>query len=483
MANEGHQEEARPGGRAPLTPAKRTRLDRLFEAAQQKAGGLKPNYDYASQLYEQCVLGNPGNELYYKAFIENLQKKYNNNHSGASMAQLRERGARSAVKKALAEGNWDEVVKNGLKVLGVNPWDTSALTALAQAAKKCGGFESEMYLLKTALTASPKDPHVNRLCAVAATERQLLDQAIYCWHRVEEAYPNDDEAKRAISMLQSERMRKGGFSIQTEEEQRAKKAAAPVAEYQQPEANAEKRLLAEISKDRKQLPPYYELAQLYTREDRFDAAEEILSQAFEASGENPDVLERWEDAQLRTFRHKIMTTSDPEKRRAMQEEYYHKELAYFKRRCERYPNNIFFRYDLGVRYFYTKQYNEAIRELQLSRNDPRRKGVSILALGRCFLQIDQLRMALSHFIMAADEISDRDTANKKEALRQAGRTAIMLGEVETAEKQLSTLAAMDFSYKDVAALLDKVREMRENQVQTEEKPQGPASADSSEGGG
>ena len=129
------------------------------------------------------------------------------------------------------------------------------------------------------------------------------------------------------------------------------------------------------------MPPYYELAQLYTREDRFELAEEILAQAFEASGGNADVLERWEDAQLRTFRHKIMSASDPEKKRAMQEEYYHKELAYFKRRCERYPHNVFFRYDLGLRYMYTKQYNEAIRELQLSRNDPRRKGVSILALG------------------------------------------------------------------------------------------------------
>ena len=385
------------------------------------------------------------------------------------------------MKKALAEGNWDEVIKNGLKVLGVNPWDAHALTGMAQAAKKSGDFECEMYYLKTALTANPKDPTVNRLCAIAATERQLLDQAIHCWHRVEEAHPNDDEAKRAISMLQSERMRKGGFSVQTEEEEHAKKAH-PVAEYQQPEADAEKKLLAEIAKDPKQLPPYYELAQLFTREDRFDRAEEILAQAFEASGGNADVLERWEDAQLRGFRHKIINTSDIEKRKALQEEYYHKELDYFKRRCERYPNNVFFRYDLGLRYMYTRQYNEAIRELQLSRNDPRRKGVSILALGKCFQQIDQLRMALNHFILAVEEIPDRDVANKKEALRQAGRTAIKLGEIEAAEKQLSILAAMDFSYKDVAALLDKVREMRQNQADTEEKPERPASEVSPEDG-
>ena len=172
-----------------MTPAKRSRLERLFEAARQKASGLNPNYDYASELYAQCVLGNPGNDLYVKAYIENLQKKYNNNRTGAPLAQFKERASRSAVKKALADQKWDEVIKNGVKVLAVNPWDVPALTAMAQAARKAGDFECEMYYLKTALIVNPKDPAVNRLCAIAATERQLFDQAIYCWHQVEEAYP------------------------------------------------------------------------------------------------------------------------------------------------------------------------------------------------------------------------------------------------------------------------------------------------------
>ena len=391
-------------------------MDRLYEAAQKKASGLKPNYDYAAELLAQCVIGNPGNDVFVKTYVETLQKKYNNNRSGASLAQVRERAPARAVKKALANEQWDEVIKNGVKVLAINPWDAHTLTAMAQAARKSGDFECEMYYLKTALVAHPKDPTVNRLCAIAAAERHLLDQAIYCWHRVEEAYPNDDEAKRAISMLQSERMRKGGFSVQTEEEEHGKKVPA-AAVYQQPEQNAEKKLLGEIAKDPKQLSLYYELAQLYTREDRFDKAEEILTQAFEVSGGDQDVRERLDDAQLRTFRQKIINTTDLVKKRELQQEYYYKELDYFKRRCERYPHNVFFRYDLGVRYYNTKQYNEAIRELQLSRNDPRRKGVSLLALGRCFQQIDQSRLALNHFITAAEEIPERDINNKKEALR------------------------------------------------------------------
>jgi tetratricopeptide (TPR) repeat protein len=469
MATDGNIEAPKKGGREPLTPAKRARLDRLYEAAQKKASGLKPNYDYAADLLAQCVIGNPGNDVFVKTYIENLQKKYNHNRSGAVMAQLRERGARSAIKKALASEHWDEVINNGVKVLAVNPWDAHALTAMAQAARKSGDFECEMFYLKTALTANPKDPAVNRQCAIAAGERMLYDQAIYCWHRVEEAFPNDDEAKRAISILQSERMRKGGFSVQTQEDDHPAKGRVTAA-YQQPEQDAEKKSLGEIAADPKQLSPYYELAQLYTREDRFDKAEEILTKAFEVSGGNLDVRERLDDAQLRTFRHKINNTTDIQKKRELQQEYYRMELDYFKRRCERYPHNFFFRFDLGVRYFTTRQYNEAIREFQLSRNDPRRKGVSLLYLGRCFQQIDQLRLALNHFITAVDEIPERDINSKKEALRLAGISALALGEIDVAEKQLSNLAATDFSYKDIAALLDKVAELRKNQLTTEAEP-------------
>ena len=461
-----------------MTPVKRARLERQFAAAKQKASGLQPNYDYASDLYGQCVLGDPNNIEYVKAYIENLHKKYNNNRTGAALANFKERGARTAVKRALTNEHWDEVIKNALKVLAVNPWDVHALTAMAHAARKLGDFECEIYYLKTALTVNSKDPVVNRLCAIAAGERLLYDQAIYCWHRVEEANPHDEEAKRSISYLQTEKMKKKGEFIDEGGEDKHLHAIEAAAGFREEELSAEKKLLSEIAKDPKQIPLYYELSQLYLREDRFDKAEEILARAFEASNADPDVREKWEDAQLRAFRHKIINTADVEKKKELQQEYYHKELDFFKRRCERYPNNLFFRYDLGIRYMLTGQYNEAIRELQSSRNDPRRKGVSILALGKCFQKIEQNRLALSHYTMAAEEIPERDINNKKEALRLAGKIALTLGEIDAAEKQLSILAAKDFSYKDVSALLDKVAEVRKNQLAEEEKSETSEKPDS-----
>jgi tetratricopeptide (TPR) repeat protein len=468
----------------PLPSAKRARLERLFAAGQQKATGLNPNYDYAAELFGQCVLGDPGNDVYVKTFIENLQKKYANNRSGATLSKLKELGAKNAVKKALESQNWAELYKNAIKVLMVNPWDINTLTALAQASKKLGHLECEMFYLKTALTTNSKDPTVNRLCAIAAAERQLLDQAIYCWHRVEEAYPNDEEAKRAISILQTVRMEKGGFSVATPEKEADRKAAV-YAKSVDAELTAEKKLLDQIAKDPKQLKLYEELAQYYINEDQFDKAEDILSRAFDVSDGDADVLDKWEDIQLMHYRYSILHAKDIGKKKALQAEYYKKELEYYKRKCERFPGDLFFRYELGIRYMLNKQFNDAIRELQSSRNDPRRKGVCFLALGQCFQSIHQYRLALDHYEKAISELSEREIDNKKEAFRLAGRLALSLADLDRAEKHLSSLAALDFTYKETSALLDKLAEMRKNQNVKEKqpKPTPPPTVEDSSGRG
>ncbi len=135
-----------------------------------------------------------------------------------------------------------------------------------------------------------------------------------------------------------------------------------------------------------------------------------------------------------------------------------------KNRAERYPGNLIFKYELGYRYMLTRHYPEAIRELQAAKNDPRRRGVALSALGQCFQQIEQYSLALKHYESAIQEIPDRDGDNKKRALYLAGRLAMSkyISDVNTAERHLTVLATLDFTYKDVSALLDKISKLREN---------------------
>ena len=458
------QPEGKKPGREALTPAKRKRLEKVFEHASKKVTGGN-DFDYASELFAQCVIGEPGNINYVRAYIENLQKKYNNNKKGASLAQFKERGSRSALKKALAQEEWDEAIKHGLKVMTVNPWDTVALTGMATAAAKSGDRDCELFYLKCALTPNLKDPAANRNYGIALAERGFLDQAIACWHRVEEALPDDDDAKRAVAVLTVQKARSRG---EFDDDDTSRKLR--VKSQQQEELTLEGKLQQKIQRDPQNLATYFELAQVYLADERFREAEEILGKAYKLSNGDPDTREKWEDAQLRYLRQKISKTQDPEAKKNLQQEYFEKNLEGCKNRVERYPNNLAFKYELGYQYLLTKQYNEGIRELQVAKNDPRRKGVCMLALGQCFQQIKQYRLAMSHYESAIQEIPDRDAENKKRALHLAGRLAMGLDDLHVAEKYLTVLAGLDFTYKDVSALLDKIAKLRENPKTTE--PQG-----------
>lgn len=186
---------ADPRSQQPLSPAKPNRLEKIFEHAKKNPNDL----DYVTELLSQCVLGEPGNINYVRAYIENLQKKYHKQKVGP-LVQFKERAARSALKKALAEQHWDEVIRHGLKVLTVHPWDIPALTGMATAAAKLGHRQCELHYLQAAVAGSPKDATCNRLYATALSERGRIEQAIAFWHRVEKVLPNDEAAQREVSV-------------------------------------------------------------------------------------------------------------------------------------------------------------------------------------------------------------------------------------------------------------------------------------------
>ncbi len=445
------------------TPAKRKRLEKLFEHGSKQI--TQDNSDYATELFEQCVAGDPSNLVYIQAYGANLQKKYGNNRSGSKLAQFQKLGARSALKKALAAEQWDEAITHGLKIMAANPWDKNALLGMAVAAEKTGDIEPRMQYLKWAREPNPKDPEVNWECFRAAEAAGLIDIALAMLHKVEQEKPDDPRVAPEIGRLMvAKTIGKGG--IRGDGDQIIDRHAKP--EEAGPEGQKgltpEERIRQKIARDPKTLVNYHELADLYIAKEEYKEAIEVLAKTYEVSGEDPDVGERWDDVQMRYLRQQITDAKnrgDEETRKKIRQQLVEKELSVYKGRCERYPNNLGFHYDLGIRYQLNKQYKEAIKEFQIAQNDPRRKGVCMLALGQCFQQIKQNRLAMTHYEVAIAEIPDRDAKAKKTALYLAGRMAMHLKDLDTAEKHLAELAAMDFTYKDVSDLLDEISRLRD----------------------
>jgi tetratricopeptide (TPR) repeat protein len=212
------------------------------------------------------------------------------------------------------------------------------------------------------------------------------------------------------------------------------------------------------------------LAEAHCRNENYAKAEEVLARAVEASGENGDIRERLEDVRLRRLRKMLhdaaakakQTGSDEAKKewREIRKQYDVASLDAAKHRCERYPHNLAFRFQLGQAFQRVGDCNEAIKEYQKARTDPRNKAECMLRLGQCFHKIKQYRLAATNYDEAIKEIGEQSTDIRKDALYCAGTLAIDLKELDVAEQHLTTLAGLDFGYKDVSALLDKIAQLR-----------------------
>ncbi len=443
----------------PLTPARQKRLQQAFQAAntQMRQG----NYDYSTDLFVQCLNGDPGNVMYIQSFLANMETKYNKNHKGAPMAGLKTAGAKASLKKASMQSKWMDMLKAGVEICKLNPWDTTALLGLSQACEGMGFVDGQLAWLKAALAVDPRDPDMNRLCGTLLHRLGLLEDAMACWVRVKTALPMDEEADREISSIHVERT----INAQNSKGDGAKKG------LDGKQVTAEERMEQEIRRNPDDMSLYTQLIDLHIRNEDFAKALVVIDRAIEHWPANVDMVEKREDIEMRKVRLALdhaESEADPSNLESVQrvndlrKEVFLKELEFAISRCERYPNNLNFKYELGLRYQMAGKINEAIAEFQRAKDDPRRRGHCLLALGQCFQKIKQYRLAISYYQDAIKEIPDRDPDNRKRTLYLGGKLAVYLGDLDNGEKWLSELAKMDFAYKDVSALLDRIVQMRQN---------------------
>ena len=449
-------------------------LQQCFEAGSSKSAA--GNFDFAAQMFTQCVVGDPANLLYAQNFLANLQKQYNNNKTGASLAGVRSAKSKAGVAYASKRKDWLGVISSGLEVLKLNPWDTGTLSDMANACQQLGFDECEVVWLKGALEADIKDPEVNRLLGRVLARQAQFDQAIACWMRVLNAKPTDEEARRAIANLQVEKtIDKGGYedaesSTQVMVDKQAQAERHGTAGVRVP---LEQQLERKIAKDPANVSLYLELADLHVKDERFNEAEAVLKRGLEASGGALEVREYLEDVELRHARHQVViaekrakaenTDEAVELCNQLKNELNNKELEIYRNRCERYPANQGYKYELGLRLYRARNYQEAIRVLQEARSDQKRKGQVLFYLAVCFEAIKQYKLALNHYEESLDHINERELEQRKQAMYRAGIVAMdRVKDYEKAEKHFNALAGHDFAYKDLPDRLDKLHKLRED---------------------
>ncbi len=78
---------------------------------------------------------------------------------------------------------------------------------------------------------------------------------------------------------------------------------------------------------------------------------------------------------------------------------------YALKRVKRYPNNLLLRFSLAVTYWEKKQYDLAIEQFQLSQQNPKYHTLSMIFLGRCFLNKKQYDIAIQELTKVVEELS------------------------------------------------------------------------------
>ncbi len=477
-----------------ISPALRRRLQQCFDHGQKLIGQEKRDHDYINTMFSECVAKDPSNLVYVEAFLGNLQHKYNNNKRGARF--MLGGGNRGEFKKALTKKNWIEVLQLGPELLKSNPWDVATLRGMAQACEAYRYNEVELRYLKNALDANPKDIDVNRHCALSLARMGQFDQAIACWHRIEELKPHNAEASKMIADLSIERTRaQAGYGPPLTNARRGPVAAgkpaasgektpaatpstpatAAPADAPAPAAPPPKReiqltpvqqLERAIADDPTIVENYLELVDLYLQDRRFAEAERVVQRAQSASPGNSDVRAKAEEFVLRKAGYQVEVAEKqaeqektPQARELVEQlrtNLARLELEVFDARSQRFPEDLELKHRVGQCQKRMGNYREAALRFQESRADERWYVEATLELGECLQHMKQYVKALHCYQRAAEKAPTQDPTRKL-ALYRAGVLAAGLKEWATAEAHFRQITALDPSYKDVQARLDKMQ--------------------------
>ncbi len=211
---------------------------------------------------------------------------------------------------------------------------------------------------------------------------------------------------------------------------------------------------------------YLQLAAVYRRGNDLERARAALQEGLGPTGNSFELSLELADIDVEPFRRNLTITeeklkADPENaelrrlRARLRKEINTRELDMHRQKADRYPTEMSHRYEVGVRLHRAGQIDEAIRELQASRADPRYRWQSLSQLGHCFKARNNWRLAERNFEEALKNLPAGETTHRKEVLYELAVGSAEANELSKAIDVATELANIDFSYRDIGRLLDE----------------------------
>ena len=476
----------------PPSPEQRQVAAAQFERANQVIN--TGNHDYGIELLLTCCKLDPANLVYRRTLRQTEKNKYQNNLRGSRLALLTTSAARARLKAARHAGDHLRVLECGEEVLTRNPWDTGVQLDMAAAAETLELLDLALWLLDQARQKNPKDITVNRAMARLLERRGNFSQAMALWEMVRKANPRDPEARdKAKDLAASATIARGHYEdvIEANEAGTQEKEDEPAEEAEAPEprpappavdrlAPEVARLKALIEEEPTKPAGYLNLAGLYRRANRLDEARAVLEEGLGPTGRDFELTTELASLAIEPFRQNLAVVEEKLRKRPDEEmstlrlrllkEINTRELDLFREKADHFPTDKSYRFELGVRLLRAGQIDEAIRELQAIRHDPRFQWRVLLYLGYCFKTRNNWRLAERNFEEALRALPAGEVASRKELLFQLANGAANAGDLTKAIELGYELANLDFNYQDIGRLLDEWQARLQRAEVPAEKP-------------
>jgi tetratricopeptide (TPR) repeat protein len=427
------------------------------------------NLDYAIEMFGQSLAIEP-NFTKARQFLRSAQFK-----RAESAGKFKQMMATAKVQPLIGKAKM-AIGKNPVEAMAIaeqalneDPKSGQALSILAEAAEAAGFPETAAQTLETYTKLSPKDTKaLHRLArAYGAMEKHDLEKEIY--ERLLQMNPNDFDAQKGLKDATAHgAMAGGGWEEASSYRDVMKdKDEAVALEQESRMIRAEdmiENLIQETLAKTRQEPdnPLHqrELGKLYAQKGDYEKALSYLEKLFAAEAGADPTLEK----EINDIKAKMILAKIAEKKAqlaahpgnaAIEQEIAALELEHNRvllrdaeSLVEKYPNDLMYRYDLGVLYMKVGRISDAIPQLQKAVGQPQRRVASLNYLGQCFQHEGLHDLAIDQYLKALEELPMMDNV-KKDVTYNLANAYEAIGESEKAIAEFKKIAAVDFGYRDV----------------------------------
>ena len=429
------------------------------------------NFGYAVTLLQAVLKEAPefleGRKLLRRAQI-NQHKGKRNFFGGISSLAIKGKGPQLLKKDPKAALELAE------ETLVSDPFNSAANHLLKDAALELDQFDTAVFALQTLIEGDPKDTKVLSELGELYLAHGHADRALDVFNRVLVINPQDMIAnKRSKDAAASNSMKIGGWDTAKDYRDLIKNKEEAVAMEQKnrvvkDDASIDA-LLAELHQQAQEHPESIDLARqiagLYEQREDFTNAIAWYNYASElAKGSDSWLLRKVADMQLKQLETAIQAHKDwleaagdgheesprvREELEALLKQKNENLLDEARKRVERNPTDLLFRFELGEQLMTHQQFTEAIPELQKAKGNPNVRLRAMSLLGRCYVGKGMLDLGVKQFSEAASEILAMD-ATKKDLLYNLGRLYEQMNQKEKALDCYKQIYEVDYGYEDVA---------------------------------